>query len=47
MVDEVSLLEEELVQLLVKSSVVSPPGEATLVCTVWIRKTYNLDSFWA
>lgn len=36
---------EELIQLSVKSSVVNPPDKPTLVCSVWTKKSYNLDSF--
>lgn len=32
--EEVGLLEEELIQLSIKSSVVSPPDKPTLVCSV-------------
>lgn len=38
--DEISLLEEELVQ----SSRVTPPDKPMLVCTVWTKKSYNPDS---
>lgn len=41
--DKVSLLEEELMQLSVKSSLVVPPKKSTLICTT--KKSYNLDSF--
>lgn len=43
-VDDVSLLEEELVQLSVKSSVVSLKEKPTLVCSMWTKKTYHTDS---
>lgn len=43
--DNVSLLEEELIQLLSKSSLVIPPNNFTLVCTLWTKKSYNPDSF--
>lgn len=42
---EVSLLEEELIQLFVKSSVVRPPNKPTLLCTLWTKKIYNPNSF--
>ncbi|PPD95913.1 hypothetical protein GOBAR_DD07058 [Gossypium barbadense] len=43
--DEVSLLAEELIQLSVKSSMVEPNDKPTLICTIWTKKSYNLDSF--
>ncbi|MFQ6642489.1 hypothetical protein Gotur_017242 [Gossypium turneri] len=43
--DEISLLAEELVQLSVKGSMVVPNSKPTLICTVWIEKLYNPDSF--
>ncbi|MBA0728975.1 hypothetical protein Golax_022426, partial [Gossypium laxum] len=43
--DEISLLAEELVQLLVKGSKVVPSSKPTLICTVWTEKMYNPDSF--
>lgn len=43
--EEISLLEEELVQLSVKSSAIIPEGKLSLLCTVWTKKTFNLDSF--
>lgn len=42
---EVSLLEEELVHLSVKSSLIDPKDSPTLVCTVWSKKLYNPESF--
>ncbi|MFQ6640729.1 hypothetical protein Gotur_014518 [Gossypium turneri] len=42
--NELALLEEELIQLTVKSSLVVPSENSTLICFVWTRKTYNLDS---
>lgn len=45
--DDFSLLEEELLQLSMKSSMVVHPGKPTLLCSVWSKKTYNLDSFQA
>ncbi|MBA0686859.1 hypothetical protein Goari_014435 [Gossypium aridum] len=44
--DEISLLEEELIQLSVKSLLVVTDGKPTL-CIVWTKKSYNLDSFQA
>ncbi|PPS13464.1 hypothetical protein GOBAR_AA07119 [Gossypium barbadense] len=43
--DEISLLEDELLQLSVKSSLVVPSESPTLICPVWMRKSYNPDSF--
>ncbi|PPD66772.1 hypothetical protein GOBAR_DD36352 [Gossypium barbadense] len=43
--DEISLLAEELIQLSVKTSMVEPSEKPTLICTIWIEKSYNLDSF--
>ncbi|MBA0730113.1 hypothetical protein Golax_023351 [Gossypium laxum] len=43
--DEISLLEEELTQLSVKSSMVEPNGKPSLICSVWTNKSYNHDSF--
>lgn len=43
--DEISLLEEEIVKLLVKSSKVYAGDKSTLICSVWTRKSYNPDSF--
>ncbi|MBA0715886.1 hypothetical protein Golax_014762, partial [Gossypium laxum] len=42
--DEISLLEEELIQLSVKSLLVVTNGKPTL-CIVWTKKSYNPDSF--
>ncbi|MBA0770305.1 hypothetical protein Gotri_018960 [Gossypium trilobum] len=42
--DEISLLEEELIQLSVKSLLVVTDGKPTL-CIVWTKKSYNPDSF--
>lgn len=42
--NEINLLEEELIQLTVKSSLVTPSENPTLLCTVWTRKSYNPDS---
>ncbi|KAK5775115.1 hypothetical protein PVK06_042983 [Gossypium arboreum] len=43
--DEISFLAEELIQLLVKSSMVEPNDKPTLICTIWTKKSYNPDSF--
>ncbi|MBA0600366.1 hypothetical protein Gorai_006554, partial [Gossypium raimondii] len=43
--DEISFLEEELVQLTVKSSMVVPSENLTLLCLIWTKKSYNPDSF--
>ncbi|MBA0581089.1 hypothetical protein Gorai_023280, partial [Gossypium raimondii] len=43
--DEISLLEEELVQLTLKSSQVVPNENPTLICSFWTQKSYNPDSF--
>lgn len=43
----ISLLEEELIQLSVKNSLVSLGDGPSLVCTVWTRKTFNPDSLLA
>lgn len=43
--EDISLLEEELVQLSVKSSKIIPSDSLTLLCFVWTKKTYNPDSF--
>ncbi|KAG8492870.1 hypothetical protein CXB51_010168 [Gossypium anomalum] len=45
--DEISLLEEELIQLTIKSSLVVLSDNLTLICTVWTRKSYNPESFHA
>ncbi|KAH1107565.1 hypothetical protein J1N35_011333 [Gossypium stocksii] len=42
--NEIALLEEELIQLMVKSSLVVPSENPTLLCSVWTRKMYNPDS---
>lgn len=41
---EIAFLEEELIHLSVKSSVVDPSEKPTLICSVWKRKNYNPDS---
>ncbi|KAA3464925.1 reverse transcriptase [Gossypium australe] len=41
---ELALLEEELIQLSVKSSLVIPSENPTLICTVWTKKSYNPDN---
>ncbi|KAH1030738.1 hypothetical protein J1N35_042912 [Gossypium stocksii] len=43
--EEISLLEEELIQLSVKSSMVVPSEKPTLLSTIWTKKSYNPDSF--
>ncbi|KAH1130931.1 hypothetical protein J1N35_002309 [Gossypium stocksii] len=43
--DEISLLVEELIQLTVKSSLVAPKSNLSLLCYVWTRKPYNPDTF--
>ncbi|PPS12407.1 hypothetical protein GOBAR_AA08242 [Gossypium barbadense] len=43
--DEIFLLAEELIQLPVKSSRVEPNDKPTLICTIWIEKSYNPGSF--
>lgn len=45
--DELSLLEEELVRLSVKSSLVVPSSKPTLVYSLWTKRTYNMDSLCA
>ncbi|PPS10808.1 hypothetical protein GOBAR_AA09834 [Gossypium barbadense] len=37
--NEIALLEEDLIQLTVKSSPVVPSKNPTLICSVWMRKT--------
>lgn len=43
--DEISLLEEDLMQLSVKSSLVTTTDKATLLCSIWSKKAYNPNSF--
>ncbi|KAK5826290.1 hypothetical protein PVK06_021207 [Gossypium arboreum] len=43
--DKISFLAEEFVQSSVKSSMVVPSEKPTLLCTIWIEKSYNPDSF--
>ncbi|KAA3459314.1 hypothetical protein EPI10_013820 [Gossypium australe] len=43
--DEVSLLAEEIIHLSVKSTSITPGDKPTLICTIWTKKSYNLDSF--
>lgn len=43
--DEISLLEEELIELFVKSLLVVLNDNAALFFVVWMKKSYNLDSF--
>ncbi|KAH1047986.1 hypothetical protein J1N35_038770 [Gossypium stocksii] len=42
--NKIALLEEELLQLTVKSSLVAPLENLTLLCSIWMRKMYNPDS---
>ncbi|KAK5825352.1 hypothetical protein PVK06_020176 [Gossypium arboreum] len=42
--NEITLLEEELIQLTAKSSLVTPSENPTLICSVWTRRSYNLDN---
>ncbi|MBA0570228.1 hypothetical protein Golob_003908, partial [Gossypium lobatum] len=44
---EISHLEEELVQLSGKSSLVVPNKNSLLIYFVWIKKSYNPDNFLA
>ncbi|MBA0786706.1 hypothetical protein Gotri_006818, partial [Gossypium trilobum] len=41
--DEISLLTEELIQLSVKSLMVEPSGNFSLICSIWTKKSYNQD----
>lgn len=43
--DDLSLLEEELIQLTVRNTLVVIDKKPTLVCKVWIKKTCNPNSF--
>ncbi|MBA0661973.1 hypothetical protein Goklo_006183, partial [Gossypium klotzschianum] len=43
--DEISLLTDELIQLSVKSSMVEPSGNFSLIYSIWTKKSYNQDSF--
>lgn len=43
--ETLSLLDEELTRLLIKSSMVEPSDKPTLICSVWTKKSYNLDNF--
>ncbi|KAH1073096.1 hypothetical protein J1N35_025424 [Gossypium stocksii] len=43
--EKISLLAEELIQLSVKSSTIIPSEKPTLLCSIWIKKSYNPDSF--
>ncbi|KAK5812430.1 hypothetical protein PVK06_027860 [Gossypium arboreum] len=42
--NEIALLEEELIQLTVKNSLVTPSENLTLICSICTKKTYNPDS---
>lgn len=43
--DEISLFEEELLQLSVRGSLVSSSNKPSSVCFVWTKKSYNPDRF--
>lgn len=43
--DVIALLREELAHLSVKSSLVNPSKDKTLVGLLWTKKSYNLVSF--
>lgn len=43
--DAISLLEEELKKLTIKSSKIIPKENPTLLCSVWTKKSYNPNSF--
>ncbi|KAH1066732.1 hypothetical protein J1N35_031719 [Gossypium stocksii] len=45
--EEISLLADELIQLTMKSSLVTPRSRFSLLCSLWTRKTYNPDEFCA
>lgn len=40
----ISFLEEEMVQLSIKSSVVEVPEKPSLICSVWTKKLFNPDN---
>lgn len=42
--DDISYLEEELVQLSVKSKPILPSEKPTLICSIWTKRTYSPDS---
>lgn len=41
---DIDMLEEEMMRLSVKRSLLKPLSKATLVCTFWTKKPYNLDN---
>ncbi|MBA0590313.1 hypothetical protein Gorai_019026 [Gossypium raimondii] len=43
--DEISLLEEDLVKLSIKSLLVVPTDSLRLLCSAWTSRSYNSDSF--
>ncbi|KAA3468577.1 Zinc finger, CCHC-type-like protein [Gossypium australe] len=43
--EEISLLAEELIQLSIKKSLVEPNVKPTLICSVWMKKSFNTESF--
>ncbi|PPD98816.1 hypothetical protein GOBAR_DD04153 [Gossypium barbadense] len=43
--DDISLLTKELIQLSVNGSMVVPSENPSLICTIWIEKLYNPESF--
>lgn len=43
--DEISLKEEELAQLSIKSLKVVLNNALTLICSIWTKKAYNPNSF--
>lgn len=43
--DEISLLEDEFIQLTVRSSLIKPKGNKTSISSVWTKKIFNPDSF--
>ncbi|KAK5792992.1 hypothetical protein PVK06_034126 [Gossypium arboreum] len=45
--EEISLLVDELIQLTVKSSLVTPRSQFSLLCSVWTKKSYSPDSLCA
>lgn len=45
--DEITLLGEELAKLSIKSSLMNPLNDKTLIGSLWTNKTYNLVSFCA
>lgn len=45
--DEFPFLEEVMVQLLVRSSLLIPRDCSTLLCSIWTKRLYNPDNFHA